>query len=79
MNTKVITPDLHAISCGLGAAVPAGLIMTWVDDAKGRPALRLQPTKLGFDIEDEWLTHHPFSAIRDDSSKYRSVSMIRGA
>ena len=51
----IITPDLRAIARGMGATISPGLSVKWVEDAKGRPALRAQPTKLEFAVEDEWI------------------------
>jgi hypothetical protein len=52
---RIITPDLRAIARGIGASISPGLSVKWVEDAKGRPALRVQPTKLEFAAEDEWI------------------------
>ena len=38
-------PDLKALAGGKGGTIPADATLTWVADAKGRPALRVQSTK----------------------------------
>ncbi len=55
MIQKTITPDLKAIAEGKGATIPANVSLTWVADAKGKPALKVQPTKQDFSVEDEWV------------------------
>jgi hypothetical protein len=52
---KTITLDLKAIADGKGAKIPANVSLKWVDDAKGKPALKIQPTKKVFSEEDEWV------------------------
>jgi hypothetical protein len=42
---KSITPDLEEIAKGKGAKVPPDVSLKWVEDAKGKPALRIRPTK----------------------------------
>jgi hypothetical protein len=39
---KTVTPDLKALAGGKGGAIPAEATLKWVEDAKGRPALRVQ-------------------------------------
>ena len=39
---KTVTPDLKALAEGKGGAIPAEATLKWVEDAKGRPALRAQ-------------------------------------
>jgi len=55
MMQKTITPDLKAIAEGKGAKIPADVSLKWVEDAKGKPALKIQPTKQEFAVEDEWI------------------------
>jgi hypothetical protein len=52
-QTKTITPDLAAVAEGKGASVPASVTVNWVQDAKGRPALRVQPASQGSAPEAE--------------------------
>ena len=52
---KIITPDLRAIAEGKGSEIPADINLTWVEDAKGKSALKIQPTKQEFAVEDEWV------------------------
>ena len=47
-----IIPDLKTLAAAAGST-PVRL--TWVDDARGRPALRIEPTKTEFAISDEWV------------------------
>jgi len=54
-SAKTITPDLKAIADGKVATIPAEVCVTWVEEAKGRPALRVQPTKTEFDEKDTWV------------------------
>jgi hypothetical protein len=42
---KTITPDLKAMADGKGAKIPASVSLKWVEDAKGKPALKIQTTK----------------------------------
>jgi hypothetical protein len=39
---KTIVPDLKALANGKGGTIPADATLKWVDDAKGKPALRIQ-------------------------------------
>lgn len=55
MESKDITPDLFRIAQGVGAVVPGNVRVSWVDDVHGKAALRVQPTKQEFAIEDEWV------------------------
>ncbi len=55
MMQKTITPNLKAIAGEKGANIPANVSLTWVEDAKGKPALKVQPTKKDFSVEDEWV------------------------
>ena len=40
---KTAVPDLKALAGGKGGAIPADATLKWVEDTKGRPALRVQP------------------------------------
>ena len=42
---KAVAPDLKALAEGKGATIPAEATLTWVENAKGRPALRVQSKK----------------------------------
>jgi hypothetical protein len=42
---KAVTPDLKALAEGKGGTIPAEATLKWVEDAKGRPALRVQSKK----------------------------------
>jgi len=39
---KTIVPDLKALADGKGGTIPADATLNWVDDAKGKPALRIR-------------------------------------
>lgn len=52
---KTLTPDLKAVAEGKGVKVPEGVSLKWVEDANGKPALRVQPTKKEFDEKDTWV------------------------
>ncbi len=39
---KTVTPDLKALADGRGGRIPADVSVRWDEDAKGRPALRVQ-------------------------------------
>ena len=41
-QNKTITPDLKALADGRGGTIPAGATLTWVGNAKGKPAVRIQ-------------------------------------
>lgn len=51
----VITPDLRAIAEGQGARVSASINLEWIDDVKGKPALKVQPMQTEFSEEDRWV------------------------
>jgi hypothetical protein len=55
MTQKNIAPDLNAIADGKGVKIPANVSIKWVEDANGKPALKVQPTKKDFSEEDEWV------------------------
>ncbi len=55
MMHKTITPDLKAIAEGQGAKIPPNVSLKWVEDAQGKPALKVQPTKQDFSGDDEWV------------------------
>ena len=55
MIRNIITPDLKAIAERKGAKVRADVSLEWIDNVKGKPALRVQPTKPDFSVEDKWL------------------------
>jgi len=42
---KAVAPDLKGLADGKGGTIPADATLTWVEDAKGRPALRVQSKK----------------------------------
>lgn len=50
-----IVPDLKAVADGVGAISSPQVRLSWVDNARGRPALRIEPTKTEFAISDEWV------------------------
>ena len=50
-----ITPDLKGIAEGKGAKVSASIHLEWIDDVKGKPALKVQPIKQEFSVEDKWV------------------------
>src|SRR5215831_5540955 len=39
---KTVTPDLKALADGRGGTIPADATLKWVEDAKGKPALKVQ-------------------------------------
>jgi hypothetical protein len=39
---KTLTPDLKALADGKGGAIPADATLKWVEDVKGKPALKVQ-------------------------------------
>jgi RNA polymerase sigma factor (sigma-70 family) len=39
---KTVAPDLKALAGGKGGTVPADVTLKWVEDAKGKPALKVQ-------------------------------------
>jgi hypothetical protein len=55
MTVKNLAFDLKAIADGKGATIPASLNLQWVENAKGKPALMIQPTKQEFLVDDEWV------------------------
>src|SRR5262249_42867352 len=42
---KAVTPDLKALADGKGGTIPADATLKWVEDAKGKPALKIQSKK----------------------------------
>ena len=42
---KTVTPDLKALADGKGATIPTDASLKWVEDVKGRPALKVQSKK----------------------------------
>lgn len=48
-------PDLKAVAAGLGVKSSPQIRLSWIGDVKGRPALRIEPTKTEFSIADEWV------------------------
>ena len=64
MSPKNITCDLKAAAEGQGVKIPASLSVKWTEDASGRSALAVRPTKKEFSEADEWvvvLTGEEFS------------------
>ena len=59
MMQKIIAPDLKTFAEGKGAKIPADLSIQWVEDARGRPALRVQPMKKEFFVDDDWVVVLP--------------------
>lgn len=55
MSQKVIAPDLKAIAEGIGAKRFTNLNLQWIEEVKGQPALKVQPTKQAFAVEDKWV------------------------
>jgi hypothetical protein len=55
MRLPTITPDLKAMADGTGATIPANVRLTWVEAAKGKPALKIQPIKTEFVVDDDWV------------------------
>lgn len=52
---NIITPDLKAIAEEKGAKISAGINLKWVEEVKGKPALKVQPAKKEFVVEDRWV------------------------
>lgn len=52
---KTITPDLKALAEEKAAKVTAEVSLKWVENVKGKPALKIQPTKKEFSEKDEWV------------------------
>ena len=52
---NTITPDLKGIAEGKGAKVSASIHLEWIDNVKGKPALKVQPRKQEFSVEDKWV------------------------
>ena len=50
-----IVPDLKAIVEAKGAQIPADVRLKWVENAQGKAALRVQPAKQEFAVEDDWV------------------------
>jgi CubicO group peptidase (beta-lactamase class C family) len=42
---KTVTPDLKALSDGKGGTIPADATLKWVENVKGKPALKVQSKK----------------------------------
>lgn len=53
--TDIIVPDLKALASEVGVADSTGIRLTWVDDVKGRSALKIEPTKTEYVVSDEWI------------------------
>jgi hypothetical protein len=62
---NTIVPDLKAMAEGQGAQISAGLHLAWLPDVKGRPALKVQPTKREFAVEDKWIVRLKDIAFTD--------------
>lgn len=56
-------PDLTTLVTSVGPDSPVRL--NWVDDVKGRSALRIEPTKTEFSIADEWIVGLPGLSFTD--------------
>jgi hypothetical protein len=52
---KTITPDLKAIADGKGAKIPDNVSLKWVEDARGKPALKIQATTKDFSEKEDWV------------------------
>ncbi len=59
MPQKNIAPDLKTIVEGKGVNIPDCVSIQWVEDARGRPALRIQPMKKEFLVDDDWVVVLP--------------------
>jgi hypothetical protein len=59
MPQNIITPELKAIAVEQGAIIQANLSIKWVEDAKGKSALWVQPKKKDFAVDDEWVVVLP--------------------
>ena len=54
MTRNILTPDLKSIAVGQDAKIQTDLSIQWVEDARGKSALLVQPTKTDFAVDDEW-------------------------
>ena len=54
MSTPLM-PDLRAIAKAERSEIPADLGVTWVGEIKGQAALRVQPLKPEFVVDDDWV------------------------
>jgi hypothetical protein len=59
MKQKNIVPDLKTLAEGKGMKTPTDLSIQWVKDAKGKPALKVLPTKKEFFVDDDWVVVLP--------------------
>ena len=59
MTRNIITPDLKSIAVGQDAKTRTDLNIKWVEDARGKSALLVQPTKTDFAVDDEWIVVLP--------------------
>jgi hypothetical protein len=59
MTQMNIAPDLKIIAEGKGVKLPAEVSVQWVEDAKGKPALLVKPTKKDFFVDDDWVITLP--------------------
>jgi hypothetical protein len=50
-----LMPDLRTIAEAEQPVIPVDLRVTWVEDIKGRSALRVQPLKPEFEVDDDWV------------------------
>jgi len=55
MTQKNIAPDLKAMADGQGVKIPSNVRITWIENARGKPALMVRPTKKDFSEADEWV------------------------
>ena len=55
MTQLSVAPELKTIAAGKGVKIPADIIINWVEDAKGKSAMMVKPTKTDFFVEDEWV------------------------
>src|SRR5260370_22520248 len=52
---KSITPDLKAMADGKGAKIPDNVSLKWAEDARGKPALKIQATTKDFSEKEDWV------------------------
>jgi hypothetical protein len=53
--SQTIIPDLKTIAQRKAAQFSADLKLEWLEDVQGKPALKVQPVKQAFSVEDKWV------------------------
>lgn len=55
MGSKTIIVDLESAAAGIGGRLNPNLSLSWQENVMGRAALKVQPVKKEFTVEDKWL------------------------